>query len=153
MLLNAILDNNKSTSVLLESINGKQLKVVVDSQYEKKVNNKYIIERYSRLYFFDSLFPVIYSKCYIEKNQLFHIEYIQLISGKIPIGIIFSKNDINYNILKNNIKIAKIKDTIIAKLINSKHETCYKKEYDFNIDDRKIGHIIEYFNKESLTRI
>ncbi|MCG8323466.1 MAG: condensation domain-containing protein, partial [Cytophagales bacterium] len=147
---NTLIDNfvklKNSTTEYLEAFNNATLQVEIKSQFE----NHGEIRRTSVLYIASPKIPSLYCLSYINRDCLTRTEYQLLTQTNTPIGKIFNKNN-STGISKKSITITEICDENISKILNVKSTLLFKKEYEFWVDNLKIGNIIEFFNAESLS--
>ena len=142
-----------STTLFLESEKGLMMNVQLESQVENTESGRCIIKRTTRLFFRSAQQPALYCVSYLIKSELTDMEYRTLHEGVIPIGKLFLQLNDSIEIRKTNIATSLERDVDIARLLNVKSDLVYKKEYDYWIGRRRIGRIVEFFNKESLSRI
>jgi hypothetical protein len=142
-----------STTLFLESAKGLMMSVQLESQSENTEAGRCIIRRATRLFFQSAQQPALYCLSYLLKNELTAMEYHTLKAGVIPIGKLFLQFNDRVEIKKTNISRSLETHADIARLLNVNSDLVYKKEYDYWIGRRRIGQIIEFFNKESLSRL
>lgn len=149
-IVNEIIALQGSTTFFMESLAGDTLKVKVNSQKEIKIGREKVIKRSVNLYFDSEHLPVLYCVSHIFKDRLLNTELEDLNSLIVPIGKIFYAE--NVCIEKSGIVISKLSDHEFVNTLNVKPSVIFKKEYEYNVDNRYIGKISEYFNEESLLR-
>jgi chorismate-pyruvate lyase len=142
-----------STTSYLEFLKGIQINVQLESQTECIESGKCLITRVTRLFFRSSENPALYCISYLNKNELTYQEYQFLLEGIIPLGRLFMQLNQSHEFKKTNISVALDTYTEIAPLLNVSSDLIFKKKYDCWVGSRKIGQIVEFFNKESLSRI
>jgi len=152
-LIGELLRLEDSTTLFLESVKRIKLKVQLESQTETFESGSCIIKRVTRLFFETPQSPVLYCISYLRKNELTETEYRYLVDGNLPIGRLFMQVNDAGEIRKTDISATLEKDADIAERLNVGSDIVHKKMYDYWIGNRKIGHIVEFFNKESLSRV
>ncbi|MEO5563918.1 MAG: hypothetical protein ABIR18_10800 [Chitinophagaceae bacterium] len=152
-IINRIICLEDSTTLLLESLNTKQLKVSVESQVETVDSNEKVIKRTVKLFFESGSSPVLFCVSELYPKLLKAEEYRLLVETLMPIGKIFHLFNNESLIKKINIRITKKIDKIMAEQLNVKFPEIICKQYDYWIGERKVGSICEFFNEESLMRV
>ena len=152
-LIDKLIELNSSTTIFLESLRGEQLKVMVESQTEKDMPTRCTIIRVVKLFFDSSEVPVLYCKSTLNKDKLTREEYQLLMAEELSIGILFHQVNNGNSIQKKNISINKEVNPVLAMSLNVKSSVIFKKDYEYWVGDREVGHICEFFNDESLARV
>jgi hypothetical protein len=152
-IISRVISLKDSTTLLLESLSARPLKVMLESQVETKDPNEEIIKRTVKLFFDSVSMPVLFCVSELHRKKLKAEEYKWLNETLMPIGKIFGFFNPEVLIKKNNILITRHHDPAIAALLNVKFQEITCKKYDYWVGDRKIGAISEFFNEESLDRI
>jgi chorismate-pyruvate lyase len=137
-----------STTLFLEQHRGMTLKVIIKDQSE----NNGIIKRVVLLFFETPGNPVLYCISYLDRQHLTDEEYYLLTQTSTPIGrIIISQNTGSY-FAKKNIATQLTINEEAASFLHVESMLLYEKKYDYYVNQRRIGQIIEVFNDESLAR-
>jgi chorismate-pyruvate lyase len=152
-IINKIINLEDSTTLLLESLSSKPLKVLVKSQVEINDDNGKLMKRTVKLFFESSAMPVLFCVSDLYLENLKAEEYRLLMETLIPIGKIFHLFNNGEAIKKMNIRITKKMDNGMAEQLNVKLPEIICKQYDYCIGERKVGSISEFFNEESLIRV
>jgi chorismate-pyruvate lyase len=152
-VIQEVIDLNKSTTLYLEGLCNKKLKVQVVSQHEQENNESVDIIRVSKLFFDTAESPLLYCKSYIQKALLTEDEYELISNTAIPLGKIFAELNNPSVIYKENITISKGVYEVEAAAMKLLSGRMYKKSYRFFIGLRPLAVIEEFFNEESLNRI
>lgn len=147
-LAERLIELQNSTTVFLESFGKTNLKAQINDQSEENS----IIRRNTLLFFDSPESPILYCISYLKRDHLSEMEYELLTKTNIPIGKIFIDQNKDKKIAKKNITIASTFNVAAARLLNVRSSFLYEKKYDFYIEQRNIGRIMEFFNEESLTR-
>lgn len=142
-----------STTLFLEALKGSRLKVDIVSQSEKFIAPHQVIERIVKLFFDVPDLPVLYCVSVINREQLTAAEYQSLVADVLPIGYVFHHFNEGGGIQKRHVVISREVNTVLAEWLQVKSDLVYRKKYDYWVGERKIGHISEYFNEESLSRV
>ena len=151
--MNKLIELDGSTTLFLESLRSEPLKVIVESQAETEGYPDGIINRVVRLFFDSSDTPVLHCTSYLNKSKLTGEEYRSLIEGKLPIGTVFHCYNDADSIIKKNTSITKETNPDVAISLNVRSDLVFRKRYEYWVGDREIGHICEFFNDESLSRV
>lgn len=148
-VLKELLVTNTSTSKILEEVSDQKLKVEVLSQSEDLHKNQVHIIRKSKLFIKSPENALMYclSDFYLSRDE--ENEIHQLKTGNEPIGKIFGV----HNILKSEIQVKSAYDSLMAFNLKLFDSCLYHKQYTIFVKGRKMGSIIEIFNKESLMRL
>jgi chorismate-pyruvate lyase len=152
VLTDEMLRLKESTVNRLENFSGLKLHVIVDSQTEEKVLERYYLKRVARLFFHSTEHPSLYCVTYLNRSALTEEEYLLLMAGREPIGRLFARLNAGIPIYKRNITVNISQQQQVLDALSSGDSSCYKKKYDYWIGHRKIGEVIEYFTRESLVR-
>ena len=152
-LIRDLLSLENSTTVLLESVFGSRLLVKVESQYEIQIAGTTMIERIALLGLESSVETLLFCVSYFNKEKLKEEEYQKIIAGELPVGKIFMFENPGTPIYKKNISIKERLDPRVARKLNLQSPMIFHKRYNYWIGDRKVGHIMEAFNEESLSKI
>jgi hypothetical protein len=138
-----------STTLFLESMRGGRLKVLMECQEETEDS----LIRVVKLFFDLPHLPLLYCKSHLLKTNLTDREYLSLLDGILPIGVVFhSLNDIS-SIKKTDIDTTSEISPELAGHLNVSSPLILKKKYSYWVGHRNIGYITEYFNEESLSRL
>lgn len=142
-----------STTLFLESLSARPLKVIIESQVETKELNEEVLKRTVKLFFDSVSLPVLFCVSELYLKKLKEEEYKWLSETLMPIGKIFHLFNQDAIIKKNNILVVRRQDPLVAKSLNVAFTEITSKKYDYWVGDRKIGTVCEFFNAESLGRI
>ncbi|GGB14559.1 hypothetical protein [Puia dinghuensis] len=151
-LVHKLVELNSSTTLFLESIRGGRLHVALESQEEVQIQAQWFIKRVVKLFFDSADIPLLYCESLLNKSMLTKGEYVSLVEGMMPIGIVFHHYNHPDMIKKINVQIKEEVNPDLARLLNVSSELIFKKKYDYWVGDREIGYICEFFNEESLRR-
>lgn len=151
-IIDKLLKDKISTTLVIEALSEKELKVKVENQQEILENNESILKRESILYIDSVDQPIFCSICFIKKDNLTKQELEQFIDCKLPIGSIFMSQP-NKQMNKKNIVVDTLISDEYSKLINVHDNIFFQKKYELWVNDIYIGIIIEIFNKESINRV
>jgi hypothetical protein len=152
-IMDRLLTSADSTTLYLESLRKEKLMVVIESQTLVYENNIQVIKRVVKLFFDTPEQPLLYCISRLNKSVLSKIEMTQLLDDVLPIGKVFTTLNDPQTIFKTNICVSQRVDHGLKDILNVESELIFKKQYDYEVGNRKIGQIIEYFNEESLKRI
>jgi chorismate-pyruvate lyase len=148
-LLNTLVKTDKSTTRLLEKFTDKILNVDLKQQFLFTINKASFLKRESFLFFHSVNQPVIYSESIINLYRIKSIQKEKLIAGKITIGRIFRKEEID----KQNITVEKISSKHIQEKLSCNSSEMYCKQYEMFVDKEYIGVIKEFFCDETIKRV
>lgn len=151
-LLNDLRGLEDSTTLFLEYVSGRRLRVQIESQWEEDTASGPVIRRITTLFFDSPDYPVLYCTSSLRKDQLTHQEYQLLTGQSIPIGRVFLRYNDAREIRKENISLVMEVDETAASRLQVGHSLLCKKQYDYRVSERGIGQITEMFNEESLYR-
>jgi len=126
--------------------------VALESQEEVQMQSQCFIKRVVKLFFESSDIPLLYCESLLNKSKLRGDEYLSLVEGITPIGIVFHNYNHSGLIRKINVQIKEEVNPALARLLGVNSDLIFKKKYDYWVGDREIGHISEFFNEESLGR-
>lgn len=152
LVINKLIDISDSTTKYLEELKGLNLKASLEKQTILVFQNKMDIVRYSMLYFDDVSNVILYCACLLNRVGMSDEEFWLIKEGKVPIGRIFIKSN-NSIFKKKNIRTSEISCAAIARKLNAKSDTIYKKAYTLVVGEREMGVVTEYFNSESVSRL
>jgi chorismate-pyruvate lyase len=151
-LVHKLLELNGSTTLFLEAIRGSRLHVALETQEETQLHGQWFLRRVVKLFFDSADIPLLYCESLLNKDTLTDAEYISLAEGRTPIGIVFHRHNFPGLIRKVNMQVKEEVNPTLARLLNVSSDLVFKKNYDYWVGDREIGHICEFFNEESLER-
>jgi len=152
-IVSRVIGLEDSTTLFLESLSARPLKVMVESQVETKELNDEVLKRTVKLFFESASTPVLFCVSELHLEKLKTEEYRWLKETLMPIGKIFQFFNQGAIIKKNNITIARQQDPVIAASLHVGFIEITSKRYDYWVGDRKIGVVCEFFNAESLERV
>jgi chorismate-pyruvate lyase len=144
-----ILLEKDSTTLFIESISGKELKVKFLKQLCRPDG---ILERKVLLYQEPSR-PIYYAESFLMMNVLTDKEMELLIRESIPIGKIFYRGENIESLQKRNINVELDFRTDLFELLEIQDYMLLKKSYDCWSSSRYLGCINEYFSEKSLERM
>ncbi|TRX60210.1 hypothetical protein FNH22_09180 [Fulvivirga sp. M361] len=153
VLIDKFLELQSSTTFFLEETCGGKIHSSIQLQYETQQSGSTLINRAVKLYFNSPAMPILFCKSFLVKEKMTPQEYNAIAFDELPIGRIFHAYNPTESIMKQHFRTEKYSSNSIAKELNVSSNKIYDKQYDYWVDNRKIGVIHEYFNEESLGRI